>query len=317
MSEYKIVAKPGVGEFVDKKSRFIAHVYAIDSEEQAQGYIEELKKKYWDARHNCYGYVLGKNNETQRFSDDGEPSGTAGKPILEVIKGNDIHNILIVVTRYFGGTLLGTGGLIRAYTKSSQDGIENASIVCKIQGIRTKIETDYNGIGKIQYIAASMGIKNIDTIYNEKVIIDITVKKEDYDGFEKKVVEATNGKAVFGEREEAEKKLKNGGTITLQITNSEGETDTQVVHDIEEWEKYSDWNKFILIPVLVTTDASSSNSYYGSSSNVISIQHDLKPGYARLKGGTNSTNASLPKEEQDKYKLKLEVVSTNFGTKSK
>ena len=119
-----------------------------------------------------------------------------------------------------------------------------------------------------------------------------------------------------GEREEAEKKLKNG-TITLQITNSEGETDTQVVHDIEEWEKYSDWNKFILIPVLVTTDASSSNSYYGSSSNVISIQHDLKPGYARLKGGTNSTNASLPKEEQDKYKLKLEVVSTNFGTKSK
>ena len=120
-----------------------------------------------------------------------------------------------------------------------------------------------------------------------------------------------------GEREEAEKKLKNGGTITLQITNSEGKTESKEVHNIEEWEKYSDWNKFILIPVLVTTDASSSNSYYGSSSNVISIQHDLKPGYARLKGGTNSTNASLPKEEQDKYKLKLEVVSTNFGTKSK
>lgn len=119
-----------------------------------------------------------------------------------------------------------------------------------------------------------------------------------------------------GEREEAEKKLKSG-TITLPITNSEGETDTQEVNTIEEWEKYSDWNKFILIPVLVTTDASSSNSYYGSSSNVISIQHDLKPGYARLKGGTNATNTSLPKEEQDKYKLKLEVVSTNFGTKSK
>ena len=119
-----------------------------------------------------------------------------------------------------------------------------------------------------------------------------------------------------GEREEAEKKLKNG-TITLQITNSEGKTESKEVHDIEEWEKYSDWNKFILIPVLVTTDASSSNSYYGSSSNVISIQHDLKPGYARLKGGTNATNASLDKEQQDKYKLKLEVVSTNFGTKSK
>ena len=131
------------------------------------------------------------------------------------------------------------------------------------------------------------------------------------------ITQMINDCLADGEREEAEKKLKNGGTITLQITNSEGETDTQVVHDIEEWEKYSDWNKFILIPVLVTTDASSSNSYYGSSSNVISIQHDLKPGYARLKGGTNSTNASLPKEEQDKYKLKLEVDSTNFGTKSK
>ncbi len=115
-----------------------------------------------------------------------------------------------------------------------------------------------------------------------------------------------------GEREKAEKNLP----MTLKITNSLGEEKDQVVTTIEEWEKYSDWNKFILIPVLVTTDSSSSNNYYGSSNNVISIQHDLKPGYARLKGGTNATNASLSKEEQDKYKLKLEVVSTNFGTKS-
>ena len=200
----KKIISGGTGEFTDKKSRFIANIYHIEDEDMAVKIIEQLRKKYWDARHNCYAYVLGGKSEIQRFSDDGEPSGTAGKPILEVITGNECGNCLCVVTRYFGGTLLGTGGLIRAYTKSSQDGIENASIVCKIQGIRTKIETDYNGIGKIQYIAASMGIKNIDTIYTEKVIIDITVKKEDYDGFEKKVVEATNGKAVFGEREEAE-----------------------------------------------------------------------------------------------------------------
>ncbi len=115
-----------------------------------------------------------------------------------------------------------------------------------------------------------------------------------------------------GEREKAEKRLP----MTLKITNSLGEEKELRVNTIEEWEKYSDWNKFILIPVLVTTDSSSSNNYYGSSNNVISIQHDLKPGYARLKGGTNATNASLSKEEQDKYKLKLEVVSTNFGTKS-
>ena len=120
-----------------------------------------------------------------------------------------------------------------------------------------------------------------------------------------------------GEREEAEKKLKNG-TITLQITNSEGKTESKEVHDIEEWEKYSDWNKFILIPVLVTTDASSSNSYYGSSSNVISIQHDLKPGYARLKGGSKgSIQDAQGNPLYPEYLLKLEVVSTNFGTKSK
>ena len=131
------------------------------------------------------------------------------------------------------------------------------------------------------------------------------------------ITQMINDCLADGEREEAEKKLKNGGTITLQITNSEGKADTKEVHNIEDWEKYSDWNKFILIPVLVTTDSSSSNNYYGSSSNVISIQHDLKPGYARLKGGTNATNTSLDKEQEDKYKLKLEVVSTNFGTKSK
>ena len=131
------------------------------------------------------------------------------------------------------------------------------------------------------------------------------------------ITQMINDCLADGEREEAEKKLKNNGTITLQITNSEGKADTKEVHNIEDWEKYSDWNKFILIPVLVTTDSSSSNNYYGSSSNVISIQHDLKPGYARLKGGTNATNTSLDKEQQDKYKLKLEVVSTNFGTKSK
>ena len=200
----KILYEGGQGEIIEKKSRFIANIFPVTTEEEALEKITAMRKKYYDARHNCFAYILGENKDTVRCSDDGEPSGTAGRPMLDILDGQGIYNVVAVVTRYFGGTLLGTGGLIRAYTKSSQDGIENASIVCKIQGIRTKIETDYNGIGKIQYIAASMGIKNIDTIYTEKVIIDITVKKEDYDGFEKKVVEATNGKAVFGEREEAE-----------------------------------------------------------------------------------------------------------------
>ena len=110
----KKIIKAGNGEFIDKKSRFIAYICNIESEEQAVKIISEIKKKYWDARHNCYAYILGDNNEVQRFSDDGEPSGTAGKPILEVITGNECSNCLCVVTRYFGGVLLGTGGLVRA-----------------------------------------------------------------------------------------------------------------------------------------------------------------------------------------------------------
>ena len=109
---YKIVYEAGEGEIVEKKSRFIAHVLPVEEEEQALEKIEQIKKQYWDARHNCYAYVIGKKQELQRFSDDGEPSGTAGKPILEVLLGEEIHNALVVVTRYFGGTLLGTGGLV-------------------------------------------------------------------------------------------------------------------------------------------------------------------------------------------------------------
>ena len=108
----KIIYKEGKGEIEEKKSRFIAHVYPVQSEEQAVSYINEVKKKYWDARHNCYAYVLGEDAGFQRFSDDGEPQGTAGKPILDIIMKSGIYNCLIIVTRYFGGTLLGTGGLI-------------------------------------------------------------------------------------------------------------------------------------------------------------------------------------------------------------
>ena len=110
----KIIYKNGTDEIVEKKSRFIANVFKVESEEQAVDIINNMKKKFWDARHNCYAYIIGNNNEVQKFSDDGEPSGTAGKPIMDIILSEKIHNCLIVVTRYFGGTLLGTGGLIRA-----------------------------------------------------------------------------------------------------------------------------------------------------------------------------------------------------------
>ena len=126
MIRHKAVYRGGSGEIVEKKSRFIANIKSVETVEEAQVYIEEMKKKYWDARHNCSAFSVGTEQVTTRCSDDGEPSGTAGKPILEVISGSGIHNIVVVVTRYFGGTLLGTGGLVRAYTDATRAGIENS-----------------------------------------------------------------------------------------------------------------------------------------------------------------------------------------------
>ncbi len=193
--EYKIITKGGQGEIVEKKSRFIATVRAVNSEEEATAFIEEMKKKYWDARHNCSAFIIGEKNELQRFSDDGEPSGTAGKPILEVLLGSGLRNVCVVVTRYFGGTLLGTGGLVRAYTQSTNAGLEASEIATCHKGKKINIKTDYNGIGKIQYIMAQMNIGQLNVQYTENVEICCAVKSEDVDAFTKKVTESTAGKA--------------------------------------------------------------------------------------------------------------------------
>ena len=124
----KILYEGGSGELEEKKSRFIANTLPISTQEEAIEFIEKIKKQYWDARHNCYAYVLGDRHEIQRFSDDGEPGGTAGKPMLDVLLGEDIHNIVVVVTRYFGGTLLGTGGLVRAYSGATKEGLAGSVI---------------------------------------------------------------------------------------------------------------------------------------------------------------------------------------------
>ena len=123
--EYKIIYQGGEGEIVEKKSRFIASCIPVKSEEEALGFIESVRKKYWDARHHCYAYVLGERNELMRCSDDGEPQGTAGKPMLDVLLGAGVHDALVIVTRYFGGVLLGTGGLVRAYSGAARAGTES------------------------------------------------------------------------------------------------------------------------------------------------------------------------------------------------
>ena len=148
LEKYKTVYTGGEGEIVEKKSRFIATVRPVETEEEALAFIEEMKKKYWDARHNCYVYSVGKNREYTRCSDDGEPSGTAGRPMLDVILGEDIYNVAAVVTRYFGGVLLGTGGLVRAYSKSLQEGLAASTVIEKTYGISMEVITDYTGIGR-------------------------------------------------------------------------------------------------------------------------------------------------------------------------
>lgn len=195
VQEYKIIYKGGVGEIEEKKSRFIATVEPIEKEEDALVFIERMKKKYWDARHNCSAYVIGEKNQIQRCSDDGEPSQTAGRPMLDVLLGEGVHNVVVVVTRYFGGTLLGTGGLVRAYSGATKEGLKNSVIVTKKLGSKYEIDIDYNGIGKIQYIIGQMRLTTLDTIYTDAVKVVVIVPENDCNAFEKKVAEATYGRA--------------------------------------------------------------------------------------------------------------------------
>lgn len=191
----KTVYSGGEGEIIEKKSRFIATVRPIASEEEAVAFINEMKKKYWDARHNCSAFVLGDRQEISRCSDDGEPAQTAGRPMLDVLLKEDIHNVAVVVTRYFGGVLLGTGGLVRAYQKATQEGLKASVIVDKKEGRRLAVGTDYTGLGKLQYLIAQRGLTLIDTVYTEKVELVLMVPKEEQDAVEKEIVEATNGNA--------------------------------------------------------------------------------------------------------------------------
>jgi len=214
-SIYKIIYKPGTGEIVEKKSRFIANVYNIDDEQQVSSYINANKKQYWDARHNCYAFVLGDNNQVQRCSDDGEPTGTAGKPILEVLIGSEIHNCLIIITRYFGGTLLGTGGLVRAYGQAAKIGLKNSVILEKKFGNVIKIVTDYNGLGKVQYIAGQMNLDILEIEYSEIVIIKIVVIIDKISEFEIKITEAFAGKITMENIGELCFTYENGKLIKL------------------------------------------------------------------------------------------------------
>ena len=198
MSENTIslyVYKGGQGEITEKKSRFIATVRPVESEDEAVSFINETKKKYWDARHNCSAFVIGKRKELTRCSDDGEPAGTAGRPMLDVLLKENIHNAAVVVTRYFGGVLLGTGGLVRAYQQATKAGLSASEIIEKKDGAVLFIRTDYTGIGRLQYLFAQEKITVMDTAYEADVLVKAVIPENDKKRIEKTIIEQTNGTA--------------------------------------------------------------------------------------------------------------------------
>lgn len=201
MNEYKTIIEAGTGEIVEKKSHFIGYVRHTESEEEALAFINEIRKKHYDARHNCFAYCVDGEQQTQRFSDDGEPGGTAGKPILEVIKGNELCDVCIVVTRYFGGTLLGTGGLVRAYTDAAKACIENTQVLAKRRMIPMKLHTNYTDFGKIQYLLASEEIPIIDSEYGEDVCVHVEIFVDDADKVKKKLIEVTAARIIIDEED--------------------------------------------------------------------------------------------------------------------
>ena len=198
-AEYKMLYRGGEGGIIEKKSRFIATTAPAGTEEEALEFIEAMRKKYWDASHNCFAYVIGEHAQLQRCSDDGEPGGTAGRPMLDVLLGEDVHNIVVVVTRYFGGTLLGTGGLVRAYSAAVQSGLAASIIITKIPGIKLCITADYASLGKIQYILGRQKIPIQNSVYTDKVELEILLSDKESESVKTALTEGTNAKASLKE----------------------------------------------------------------------------------------------------------------------
>lgn len=181
--EFYTLEENSIAEVIEKKSRFIASAYHINNKEEAEKIINELKKKYYDAKHNCFAFSFldENNNLTEKSSDDGEPSGTAGAPILNVIKKNNLNNILIVVTRYFGGILLGTGGLTRVYSTAANLAVEKGKIIKQEKGVEVLIEIEYSDNEKFKYYCGKNKINIVDVQYGETIFYKIEINEEEYE----------------------------------------------------------------------------------------------------------------------------------------
>ena len=201
-NKIRIVCQTCQSEITIQKSKFITTVIPVNSIEDATLQLNLIKKKYYDANHNCSAFVIGNNYENEKASDDGEPSLTAGKPILNVIKGANLTNTMIVVTRYFGGIKLGTGGLVRAYTDAAKAGLQQSQIAIKCLGKIVKIHTDYITIGKVLHELGQRGIKQESSEYTDVIVLTVIVPSEDIDNFDNTITEISAGKTVLEVMEE-------------------------------------------------------------------------------------------------------------------
>lgn len=190
--EYKTVTNKAKKEIIIKKSRFLSYVFPVETEDEIGRYLENIGKKHRDAAHNVFAYVLGKEREIQRSSDDGEPSGTAGQPVLEVITNRGLTNVLVVVTRYFGGIKLGRGGLIRAYSRAAAEGIDGASVVIKKPCRVFKLTVDYANYGAVQKLLEELGLSLLSIAYTSYVNLEVLVPITLQDIFLRKLVEVTS-----------------------------------------------------------------------------------------------------------------------------
>ena len=213
MSSYKTLHDFGTDEIIIEKSSFIGYAKPIKTEEEAVEFINEIKKKHKDATHNVWAYTVGPTMNIQRYSDDGEPQGTAGIPTLEVIKKEDLRDVVVVVTRYFGGVKLGAGGLVRAYTKGAKVGLEAAKIIEKVMYKEVKIKVDYNQLGKVQNEIMNLGYFIKDTLYTDEVEIIVYAKLDDVEPLTTRMIDITSSTANITLGEEFYLSEQNGQII--------------------------------------------------------------------------------------------------------
>lgn len=196
MASYKTIEKSANDEFTEKRSRFIGYVKPVKTVEEATAFIDEIKSKHWDAKHNVYAYILRDGNR-EKFSDDGEPSGTAGMPVLDVLKNSEVTDACVVVTRYFGGILLGTGGLVRAYKEAASLALSAGGIVMMKSFNLCSMTTDYNLFGKLQNLIGECGGKVVDTAFSDEISIKFQVPEDSISDFTAKLTDLSFGKASF------------------------------------------------------------------------------------------------------------------------